>query len=102
MHGLENAARYSPPGSEISISAAGSGDAVRLRVADRGSGIAPAEREKAFERFIRLGGSSGVPGTGLGLSIARSLVELNGGRLTLGDSPGGGTLFEIELPAAAG
>ena len=101
-HGLENAARHSPPGSEISVSAASSDGSVRLRVADRGPGIAPAERERVFERFVRLRPASDVPGTGLGLSIARSLVEMNGGRLTLGDSPGGGTLFEIALPTATG
>jgi two-component system, OmpR family, sensor histidine kinase KdpD len=101
-HGLENAARYSPSGSEIAVSAAVSDTAVFLRVADRGPGVAPSDRDRVFERFVRLPATPAVPGTGLGLWIARSLVEMNGGRLTLGDSPTGGTLFEIELPAVAG
>src|SRR5262249_35817113 len=97
-HGLENAARYSPPGTEIRVSAAGDGDSVFLRVADRGSGVPAADREKVFERFVRLPAAESVPGTGLGLHIARSLVEMNGGTLKLSDAPAGGTLFEIQLP----
>ncbi len=99
-HGLENAARYSAPGGEIHVSANAEGDAVFLRVADRGSGVPPAERERVFERFVRLAPAEGIPGTGLGLSIARSLVEMNGGSLRLLEAPEGGTLFEIRLPRA--
>jgi two-component system sensor histidine kinase KdpD len=99
-HGLENAARYSPPGSEIAVSAAARNGAVLLRVADRGPGIPASERARVLERFVRLPSASKVPGTGLGLSIARSLVELNGGRIRLGESDAGGTLFEMEFPGA--
>ncbi|HEY7863709.1 MAG TPA: sensor histidine kinase, partial [Thermoanaerobaculia bacterium] len=63
-----------------------------------GKGIPAADRERALERFVRLPGSGDVPGTGLGLAIARSLVRGNGGELTLGEAPGGGTVFEISLP----
>jgi two-component system sensor histidine kinase KdpD len=97
-HGLENAARYSPPGAEIHVSAAAEGDSVFLRVADRGGGVSPADRERVFERFVRLAPADGIPGTGLGLSIARSLVEMNGGTLLLLEAHEGGTLFEIRLP----
>jgi two-component system sensor histidine kinase KdpD len=100
-HGLENAARYSPLGAEIHVSANAEGDAVFLRVADRGGGVPSAERERVFERFVRLEPAEGTPGTGLGLSIARSLVEMNGGTLTLLEAPEGGTLFEIRLPRRA-
>jgi two-component system sensor histidine kinase KdpD len=100
-HGLENAARYSPPGAEIHVSANAEGDAVFLRVIDRGTGVAPADRERVFGRFVRLEPSEGVPGTGLGLSIARSLVEMNGGSLRLLEAPKGGTIFEIRLPRRA-
>ncbi|HLN58469.1 MAG TPA: DUF4118 domain-containing protein [Thermoanaerobaculia bacterium] len=100
-HGLENAARYSPAGSEIRVSAAADGGSVFLRVADQGAGIPPAERERVLERFVRLPPASAVPGTGLGLAIARSLVEMNGGRVRLSGAEKGGTLFEIELPLAA-
>jgi two-component system sensor histidine kinase KdpD len=99
-HGLENAAAYSPPGAEIRISVAAAGDSVFLRVADQGGGVPAADREHAFERFVRLPTAQSVPGTGLGLSIARSLVEMNGGSLKLSEAPGGGTLFEIRLSRA--
>jgi signal transduction histidine kinase len=77
------------------------GKNVLFQVSDEGGGVPPSERDRAFERFVRLPGSEHVPGSGLGLAIARSLVELNGGRLRLGDAPSGGALFEIELPRAA-
>ncbi|MEO8432828.1 MAG: DUF4118 domain-containing protein [Acidobacteriota bacterium] len=101
-HGLENAARYSPAGTEIRVSAEGRDGTAFLRVGDRGDGIPPGDRERVFDRFVRLPSSTPVSGTGLGLSIARSLVEMNGGTLRLTDAPGGGTLFEIALPLAAG
>ena len=101
-HGLENAARYSPAGSEIRVSASAENDGVLLRVADHGSGIPEADRERVLGRFVRLPEAASVPGTGLGLSIAKSLVEMNGGALKLGEAPGGGTIFEISLPKAAG
>jgi two-component system, OmpR family, sensor histidine kinase KdpD len=100
-HGLENAARYSPPGSEIRVSVAHDEASVLFRVADSGPGIAPEDRERVFERFVRLPDAREVPGTGLGLSIAKSLVEANGGELTLNPSASGGTLFTISVPRAA-
>ena len=100
-HGLENAAAYSPAGSAITVSAGTSGDSVLLRVVDKGGGVPPEDRERVFERFVRLPSSQSRPGSGLGLSIARSLVQMNGGTLALSDSPGGGTTFEIALPRAS-
>ncbi|HSS44028.1 MAG TPA: ATP-binding protein, partial [Thermoanaerobaculia bacterium] len=100
-HGLENAARYSPAGSQIRVSASVDGGSAFLRVADQGAGIPPSERERVLDRFVRLPTVSEVPGTGLGLSIARSLVEMNGGKLRLAGAQGGGVLFEIELPLAS-
>ncbi len=97
-HGLENAARYSPAGSTIQVSATADGAQAILRVADHGKGVPERERERVFERFVRLDENREIPGSGLGLSIARSLVELNGGRLRLANAPGGGALFEIVLP----
>jgi two-component system sensor histidine kinase KdpD len=97
-HGLENAARYSPPGSTIQVSIVADEQAVFFRVADQGRGVPPADRDRVFERFVRLEDARDVPGSGLGLFIARSLVALNGGRLRLAEAEGGGTLFEIALP----
>lgn len=100
-HGLENAARYSPPGSDVRVEVGRRGASAVIRVSDQGSGIPPADRERVFERFVRLPETSAVPGTGLGLSISRSLVEMNGGELRIGASERGGTLFEIALPISA-
>ncbi|HEY3203260.1 MAG TPA: DUF4118 domain-containing protein [Thermoanaerobaculia bacterium] len=97
-HGLENAARYSPRGSAIHVSVAGDAANVSFRVGDEGRGIPKKDRDGVFERFARLPEVSDVPGSGLGLSIAKSLVELNGGRLRLAEAGSGGTLFEITLP----
>jgi two-component system sensor histidine kinase KdpD len=97
-HALENAARYSPPGSEIRVAVDGRDGWAFVRVTDKGVGIPEEDRERVFERFVRLPSSGSIAGTGLGLSIARSLVEMNGGTLRLGEASGGGTVFEIRLP----
>jgi two-component system sensor histidine kinase KdpD len=99
-HGLENAARYSPAGSAVRVTAESDANRAYLRVTDQGKGIPAADRERVLERFVRLPGSGDVPGTGLGLAIARSLVRSNGGELTLSEASGGGTMFEISLPRA--
>ncbi len=101
-HGLENAARYSPRGSRIQVRVEADADAVRLHVLrhrTRGSRRRPARARLRAVRAPRRR-REGTPGSGLGLSIARSLVELNGGSLSLAAAPGGGTLFEIALPRA--
>lgn len=99
-HGLENAARYSPPGSTIHVSVTEDQTNVLFCVADEGKGVPAEQRERVFDRFVRLEDSARLPGSGLGLSIARSLVELNGGHLRLREAEGGGALFEIVLPRA--
>ncbi|MEX0834088.1 MAG: ATP-binding protein [Actinomycetota bacterium] len=93
---LENAARHSPPGSEIRITASMWRSAVQLRIADQGPGIPLEERELVFETFHR-GRADG--GTGLGLAIAGAIVEAHGGRIWAEGAPGGGTAIVIELPA---
>ncbi|HTY40885.1 MAG TPA: DUF4118 domain-containing protein [Thermoanaerobaculia bacterium] len=100
-HGLENAARYSPPGTTIHVSVTADDAHVVFRVADQGKGVPSSERGRVFERFVRLGDAGSLPGIGLGLSIARSLVELNGGSVRLDTAEGGGALFEISLPRTA-
>lgn len=100
-HGLENAARYSPAGTQIRVSVSEEGKSAFLRVTDRGKGVPPSDRERVLDRFVRLPAAAGIPGTGLGLAIARSLVEMNGGKLRLMGAPEGGTVFEIELPLAS-
>ena len=100
--GLENAGRYAPAGSEVRFTVSRDGDHALFRVGDAGPGIAPRDRDRAFEKFSRLPGGPSVAGSGLGLYIARTLTELNGGTLLLGTSPAGGTSFEIRFPIEAG
>lgn len=94
---LENAAKFSPSGSQITVSAGRWHNGVRVRVVDGGPGVPPGERERVFEPFVR-GRSADGTGTGLGLSIARAIVAAHGGRIWLEEAPGGGTAVTFELP----
>jgi PAS domain S-box-containing protein len=99
---LSNAVKYAP-GSPIAVELARDGEMLRVSVADRGPGIAPAELHKLFEKFSRLpalDGSARPPGSGLGLFICRSLVEAGGGRIWVESEPGRGTTFSFTVPAA--
>ncbi|MFD1942673.1 sensor histidine kinase [Paradevosia shaoguanensis] len=100
---LENAAKYSPPGSEILISGSTKGGDVTLAVADAGPGIPAAEREKVFELFYRVTEGDRRPsGTGLGLAIVRGFVEAMGGKVRADENPTGqGAVISITLPLAA-
>jgi two-component system sensor histidine kinase KdpD len=91
---LENAARFTPAGKQITVTAARWRDGVQVRVADQGPGIPREERERVFEPFVRGEDSTG---TGLGLAIARAIVEAHGGTMRIGDAPGGGVAVFIEL-----
>jgi len=97
---LENAARYTPPGSEIEIRARREGGTLLVDVADRGPGIPSGEEERIFERFHR-GAGAGVRGVGLGLPIARAIAQAHGGRLGGSSRPGGGAVFRLTLPLGA-
>lgn len=94
---LTNANKYAP-GRPVTVAITGSADAVRVEVADRGPGIAAADRVRVFERFGRGRGVSTVGGLGIGLWMARALAEAHGGTLTCEDRRGGGTTFVLELP----
>jgi two-component system sensor histidine kinase KdpD len=96
---LENAARHTPPGTEVLVRAEGGPGGLVLEVADRGPGVAPGEEEKVFERFHRGGRATGQ-GAGLGLAIARAIAEVHGGTLRLTSQPGGGASFRLALPGA--
>jgi two-component system sensor histidine kinase KdpD len=92
---LENAARYSDD-LPISVRARVTGGRLLVRVVDRGPGIAPADRERIFEPFVRGDGQAG--GSGLGLAIVRGFVEANGGHVHVESLPGQGASFVVELP----
>ena len=95
---LENAIRFSPPGSEISLSANRWEDSVEIRVSDRGPGIPAALRRKVFEEFFRADAGDGRGGTGLGLAIAQAVVTAHGGSISIEDTAGGGTTVRLRLP----
>ena len=92
---LENAARFSPVGSEIALILSHHDGSVLIRVEDRGTGIPREQRERVIEPFVKLGGGGGA---GLGLSISRAITEAHGGQLRIEDQPGGGTAVVLELP----
>ena len=94
---LENAARFTPPGKQITVGAARWRGGVQVRIADQGPGIPPGEREEVFEPFARGEGSGG---TGLGLAIARAIIEAHRGTIWIAETPGGGAAVIIELPGA--
>ena len=93
---LENAAKYSPPGSLISVSAARWENTVQVRIADQGTGIDPELRRRVFEPFFRNDGA--ISGSGLGLAIAHAVILAHGGTIWIEDAPGGGTAVVFRLP----
>lgn len=97
---LHNALRYVHDGARIAVTLVREEDALTLAVADDGPGIAPAERERVFERFYRCAGTE-RSGSGLGLAIVRQAVGRMGGRITLGAGlEGRGAGFRVWLPLA--
>jgi two-component system sensor histidine kinase BaeS len=99
---LDNALRYSPPGSQITVHLSREGRWVVCRVADQGSGIPPQHLPFIFERFYRAdaGRGRGQGGSGLGLSIVRGLVQAHGGRVSASSQAGQGAVISFWLPAA--
>lgn len=96
---LSNAAKFSPEGSEVEVSAARNGSAVRIAVRDRGPGIPESFRGSIFQRFERSDNSDTrrKGGTGLGLSICKALVERMNGSIGFESEPGKGTTFYFDL-----
>jgi K+-sensing histidine kinase KdpD len=94
---LENAARYAPPGSTVSVElACADGPAVVLRVQDHGPGVPIEHRDEVFQAFWRGPESRS---SGLGLAIVRAVVEAHCGSIALSETPGGGATFDVVLPA---
>ena len=105
---VDNAIKYAAAGTplingapaEVVVSANTEGDRILLTVRDKGPGIAPADRPRAVERFVRLEQSRSKPGSGLGLSLAAAVARLHGGELRLEDNDPG-LRAVIALPRAA-
>ena len=95
---LENAAKYTPAGTPIEISAALTDGAVRVDIADRGPGLPPGEESQIFEKFHRAPSAAAGGGVGLGLTICRGIVTAHGGRMWAENRAGGGAVFRFTLP----
>lgn len=93
---VENALKYTPPGTEVEIEIDRSG---AVAVSDRGPGIPEAQREHLFRRFWRADRRQSG-GAGLGLAIAHRIATAHAGELTVGDNPGGGARFVLRVPLA--
>jgi DNA-binding response OmpR family regulator/anti-sigma regulatory factor (Ser/Thr protein kinase) len=96
---LSNAIKFNRPGGMVSLAASADEACVRIVVSDTGMGIAPADHERIFHRFVQLERETfEQQGAGLGLPIARGLIGVNGGTLTVESQPNEGSRFIITLP----
>ena len=101
---LDNALKYSRTQREVRVSVGARDGAVAASVTDHGIGIAPADQQRIFEKFVRVeaGLVHDVKGAGLGLSLVQQIVRAHGGRVELESSPGEGSTFTVLLPLADG
>jgi signal transduction histidine kinase len=99
---LENAARYSPPDTPITVEVSRNAARVRISVRDRGPGVAPSEQARIFERFVRGAAAKAAGGLGIGLYLCRVIVERHGGTIGVDSTPAAGAAagacFWFELP----
>ena len=96
-----NALKFAAPDSSVELAGWFDGAVAVVAVRDQGSGIAPADRARIFERFYRMSGHERITGTGLGLPIARDLARAMGGDLDVASVPGSGSSFVLVLPGPA-
>ena len=98
---LENAVRYSPPGSNVTVSLARRAPATaRIAVRDAGPGLSADEQARIFDRFVRGAASEGTSGLGLGLYLCRAIVEQHGGTIGVDSAPGAGATFWMDIRTA--
>ena len=95
---LENASKYTPPGSTVTLSAEVVADQLSISVSDDGPGLPPGREEAVFQKFTRGERESATPGVGLGLTICRAIVESHQGKIVATNRPGGGAKFTFTLP----
>ena len=100
---MNNATKFTPAGGEITLAARPEDDNLVVEVVDTGRGISPGEQERLFEPYARSTSDVGrLSGLGLGLSLAKTLVELQGGRIWLKKRKGKGSTFVFTVPLASG
>ena len=97
---LENAVKYSPPGTPVRIAARRQDRMLAFSVADRGAGIPEGEEERIFDRFYRVEGGRAAGGAGMGLAICRGFVEAHGGAIRAERNPEGGSTMSFTVPLA--
>lgn len=97
---LDNAAKYSPEGRGMHLSAAHCGTATRISLRDEGCGVPPDQLDRIFERFYRVdkARARATGGSGLGLAIARTIVSLHGGEIYAENAAEGGLRVTVKLP----
>jgi len=95
---LENAVRYTPPGSALEITCETSANTVEISVADHGAGLPKGREDVLFEKFYQARHEAAQSGVGLGLAICRAIVEVHGGRIYALNRPSGGAVFTFVLP----
>ncbi len=104
---VDNALKYAPGGERITVRACGHEGGVRVEVRDQGPGVAPEDRQRIFERFVRLSGArdaargsqSPVRGSGIGLALVKHIAESHGGRAWVESELGRGSTFTFTIPA---
>jgi signal transduction histidine kinase len=97
---VDNALKHTPSGGAITISVTTDSGGVRLSVADTGSGIPEADRDRVLEPFVRLDKSRTTPGSGLGLALVAAIARLHGARITLDDNLPGLAVTLVFPPVA--
>ncbi|NNM64577.1 MAG: DUF4118 domain-containing protein, partial [Burkholderiales bacterium] len=95
---LDNALKFTPPGTPLGVRAQVQGAEALLTVWDQGPGLAHGRERAVFEKFTRGEPESPIPGVGLGLAICRVIVEAHGGTITAANQPQGGAAFSVRLP----
>ena len=95
---MSNAAKYSPDGGAVRLTAKREGDEIRVTVEDNGVGIPDQDRDRLFDRYYRGSNVSGIVGTGIGLYLVKTVVDLHGGSIVLASHEGQGSTFVVTLP----
>ena len=95
---VDNGVRYAPPHGTVQVRCRSTADGALLEVTDNGPGIAPADRERVFDRFYRRAAAQ-ESGTGLGLAIVKAIAERHNARVLLDEAPGGGLYAAVSFPA---